>query len=185
MKFPMIGLGLLAVLLGGCGRETAAPSRGVPLSGAEANVLGATLDDADGRFSYRMPRGWSAVRVPELRFLMAQEGMFPGYRSNIRLTREAVPLRHDLYLKQAKGLVEAAAEGARIVDDDAFATAAGLEGRRWLVRSKLGQTDVLQIFYVFPGQGDEKIVMTASCTRDQEPRLAFVFDAAAKTLVLR
>jgi hypothetical protein len=107
-----------------------------------------------------------------------------GYRSNIRVVRERVPLRFDQYLKDGRQALLDSVEGAQVLDESDFGTVSGLRGKRWRVHSKVGRKDVLQIFYLFPASGDDKVAMTASCTVDQEPRMVFVFDAAAKTFAL-
>jgi hypothetical protein len=95
-----------------------------------------------------------------------------------------VPLRFDQYLKDGRQALLDSVEGAQVLDESDFGTVSGLRGKRWRVHSKVGRKDVLQIFYLFPASGDDKVAMTASCTVDQEPRMVFVFDAAAKTFAL-
>jgi hypothetical protein len=175
----------VAGLMWGCSPEAPPSVGGPPLTGAENNVLGVTLSDEKAEFSYRMPAGWSATRVPELASPLAQESMPLGYRSNIQVVRERVPLRFDQYLTDGRRALLASVEGAEVLDESDFVTVSGLHGRRWRVHSKVGRKDVLQIFYLFRATGDDKVAMTASCTIDQEPRMVFVFDAAAKTFALR
>jgi hypothetical protein len=175
---------VLALVCLGCEpASTPSPPAGT-LTGAEENVLGNELADAAGGFAYRMPAGWSAVRVPELDFPLAQEPQYPGYRSNIRVTREQVPTAFDLYLQQGKTSLPELLDRPVVLEDTEFTTLSGLKGRRWRVRSRLGDGEILQLFYLFPGPGDAKIAMTASCTTFQESRMVFAFDAAAKTLRL-
>jgi hypothetical protein len=185
MRTALFCAGILAVLTCGCRPSTPTAVPGEPLTGAENNVLGGSLSDTNGGFSYRMPIGWSATTVPELKFQLAQEPMFPGYRSNIRVTRERVPMRFDLYLRDGRNALLELLEDAKVVEDSDFTTVSGLRGKRWRVHAKTGSAEVLQLFYLFPGPGDDKIVMTASCTLYQASRMVFVFDAAAKTLELR
>ena len=155
------------------------------LTGAEENVLGTELVDAEGGFAYRMPAGWSASKVPELAFLLAQEPQYPGYRSNIRVIREKIPTAFELYLVQGKNSLPELLNQPVVLEDTEFVTVSGLKGRRWRVRSRLGDGEILQLFYLFPGPGDDKIALTASCTSFQESRMVFVFDAAAKTFRLK
>ena len=169
----------------GCEPASVPPSPAVVLTGAEENVLGDELADASGGFAYRMPAGWSAAKVPELAYPLAQEPKYPGYRSNIRVTREKIPTAFELYLVQGKTALPELLNQPVVLEDTEFVTVSGLKGRRWRVRSRLGDGEILQLFYLFPGPGDDKIALTASCTSFQESRMVFVFDAAAKTFRLK
>jgi hypothetical protein len=185
----IIGAALLFTVLAvtGCKPSSNPETKpgGPPLTGAEENVLGETLTDARGGFSYRMPAKWSAVDSPDGRYLMAQEPVFPGYRSNITLSRETAPLRFESYVEESrKGLLKLV-ENARLLEDSEFVTSAGLKGHRWVASSTAGNVQLWQVFYLFPGNGDDKLMLTASATRDQGQRLAFVFDAAVKTFKVK
>ena len=176
---------LIAALsaISGCGDADSggAPAKGPSLSSAEAGELGDELVDQNGGFAYRMPRGWTAVDSRSGRYLVASGRTAFGYAPNLATTRERAPLRFESYAQRSKRSIGKLMEGAKLQEESAFTTASGLKGRRWIVFSESENQKLWHAFYLFPGEGDDKFMLTASHTREGGPRMLFVFDAAMKT----
>ncbi len=177
----------LAVLTVGC-RPSAKPGEGdqdSSLSATDASALGDLLTDDSGKFSYRMPAGWSAVKIPGNSFKVAVEPEQSGYRANIQVSREAVPRRFDLFVEESRKSLLKLQSGAMIREDSAFTTSAGLEGRRWIVNVFQNGERLWQAYYLVPGPNDDKLVVTMTARTDQELHLTYVSDICMKTLVVR
>ena len=180
--------GLWLVLLWlpvGCEREPAPSVSGPSLSANERQYLGAVLDNPRGRFSYRMPREWAAGKIADSRFAVALGPRFGGYVPNIRVSREAAPLNFELYLGEARKELERQFQGSGVEEDSAFVTSSGLAGRRWIVHTFQGGDRIWHAHYLFPGPGEDKVVVTVSASKAEELRMGFVADACLKTLVIR
>lgn len=180
--------GILSALLlgaGACEREAAPPSAGPALTANERQFLGEPLEDAAGRFSYRMPREWVARQIAESPYAVALGPKFLGYVPNIRVSRDAVPLNFDLYLGEARKELERQSAGSGVEEDLAFVTSAGLAGRRWITHTFQTGDRIWHAHYLFPGPGEDKIVVSVSAAKADELRMSFVADACLKTLVIR
>jgi hypothetical protein len=148
-------------------------------------ALGDELEERAGGFSYRMPRGWKSVDSRSSRFLVASGPDVGGYEPNITASRERAPLRFESYVARSKASIGKLMEGAVLQQDSAFTTASGLKGRRWIVHNEAEGRKLWHAFYLFPGEGDDKLMLTVSHTRAAGPGLLPVFDAAMKTFSLR
>lgn len=177
----------LAVGAVGCrpSPKAGAEAEGPALSKSEANALGDLLSDDAGKFAYRMPAGWKAVRIPGNHFQVAVEPEREGYRANIQASRESIPRRFDLYVQESRASLLKLQAGAMIREESDFATGAGVKGRRWIVSVLQNGERLWQAYYLIPGANDDKFVFTISGRPDQELHLAFVSDVCLKTLVVR
>lgn len=155
--------------------------KGPALSSAEAGELGEELVDPGGGFAYWMPRGWTAIEPSSGRFPVASGRSIGGFAPNIATSRERAPLRFEGYAERSKRSIGKLMEGAVLKEESAFTTTSGLKGRRWIVFSESDGQQLWHAFYLFPGDGDDKFMLTASHTREAGPRMLFVFDAAMKT----
>jgi hypothetical protein len=72
-----------------------------------------------------------------------------------------------------------------IREDSAFTTAAGVQGRRWIVNVLQDGERLWQAYYLVPGPNDDKLVVTMTGRTDQELRLTYLSDLCLKTLVVR
>lgn len=155
------------------------------MSSAEASELGDELVDQNGGFTYRMPRGWSAINARSGKYLVASGRTILGFAPNIVTARERAPLRFDGYTERSKRSIGKLMNGATLQEESSFTTTAGLKGRRWIVLSEAEGEKLWHAFYLFPGEGDDKFMLTASHTREAGPRMLFAFDAAMKTFRIR
>ena len=155
------------------------------LSKSEANALGDLLADDEGKFTYRMPTGWKAVRIPGNRFQVAAEPEREGYRANIQVSRESIPRRFDLYVQESRATLLKSQAGAMIREESGFVTGAGVKGERWIVSVLQNGERLWQAYYLIPGPNDDKLVITVTALPDQELRMTFVSDVCLKTLVVR
>ena len=176
-------LAAILSLVSGCGEaDSPNPTGRLPsLSSAEASELGDELVDQNGGFAYRMPRGWSAVNSRSGKYLVASGRTLLGFAPNIATSRERAPVRFDGYAERSKHSIGKLMPGATLQEECSFTTTAGLKGRRWIVFSESDGQKLWHAFYLFPGEGDDKFMLTASHTRDGGPRMLFAFDGAMKT----
>lgn len=175
----------LALLETGCQPPPKNEVTGAALSSGEADQLGDTLTDAKGGFSFRMPLGWYASEITDSPYQAALGPAVANYRANMRISREEAPLRFDDYVKLSLAEFQRAHEGAIVLDEADVKTVAGLRGRRWNVFLTLAGTRLWQAYYLFPGPGDDKVVVMATAVRDQQHIIAAKVDAAMKTLVIK
>lgn len=182
-------LGLLAsgpaLLETGCQPPPNGEVKGATLSSGEVDLLGDMLTDAKGGFSYRLPFGWQSSEITDSPYQAALGPTIADYRANIRICRDEAPLRFDDYVKLSLAEFQRAHAAAMVMEEADVRTVSGLRGRRWTVYLTLDGTRLWQAYYLFPGPGDDKVVVMATAAREQELRTALMVDAAMKTLVLK
>ena len=177
----------LAVMTAGC-RPSAKPGEGDPdssLSAADNSALGDLLSDDAGKFTYRMPAGWSSVKIPGNSFKVAVEPEQSGYRANIQISRELVPRRFDLFVQESRKSLLQQQSGAMVREESDFTTFAGVQGRRWIVNVLQNGERLWQAYYLIPGPNDDKLIVTMTARTDEELHLTYVSDLCLKTLVVR
>lgn len=152
---------------------------------AESGDLGEELFDENGHFSYRVPSGWRVVESAASRYLVASGRSVGRFAPNIAASRERAPLRFESYAERCKRSLGKIMEGAQLQEESAFTTASGLKGRRWIVFSEADGVKLWHAFYLFPGEGDDKFMLTATEMRDYGARALPAFDASMKTFRLR
>ncbi len=177
-------LGLLSGFVG-CEPKPAPPVAGPALRPDEKALLGDALEEFGGKFSYRMPRGWSAQKLADSPYRAAVGSAESGYVPNIRVSRHPAPLNFDLYLGEARKELERQVQGGSIEEDSPFVTSEGLKGRRWIVHTVQGGERIWHAHYLFPGPIEDKLVVTVSAPQTQAKKIAAAADACLKTLKVR
>lgn len=180
----MLVLGLLAGFLG-CEPKPPAPLAGPPLRADEKALLGEALEEFGGKFSYRMPRGWTPQKLADSPYRVAVGTAESGYVPNIRVSRNPAPLNFDLYLGEARKELERQVQGAAIEEDSPFVTSEGLKGRRWIVHTVQGGERIWHAHYLFPSPGEDKLVVTVSAPQTEAKKIGAAADACLKTLKVR
>lgn len=179
-------LGLVALLGTSCGGDSVdASAKASTQAVADVGDLGEELSDESGHFSYRVPNGWSIKESAASRYPVATGRSAGRFAPNIATSRERAPLRFESYAERSKRSLGKIIEGAQLQEESAFTTASGLKGRRWIVFSEADGVKLWHAFYLFPGEGDDKFMLTATEMRDYGARALPMFDASMKTFRLR
>jgi hypothetical protein len=136
-----------------------------------------------GLFSYQAPAGWAVKASPMSKYPVALDAPQNGYSANINVVAESFPGSLKDYVAANKTALSSSKlfANVRFAHETAFQTASGLSGVRLVVLDTIGQLNLRQSFYIFPGHGDQKFVVTASSSADDGEKNSPIFDAALKT----
>jgi hypothetical protein len=150
-----------------------------------AFALGCGNDPGSGRhseagFSFVAPPGWEVRPFPGLKFKVVVGPAADGFAPNINVVDEKANIPLDDYVTGNLDTMQQVFQRFRLVKQDAFKTAAGLEGGRLFVENEQGGKLLRQIFYFF-GKGDTKYVLTCTALAEGGDRLDPVFEASMKT----
>ncbi len=185
-RLRLLWIVLLAQLLWtGCRPAPAPPTETAQLNAKERECLGPTLEEAKGSFAYRIPRDWEFMEMDESPFRVAVGPRINGYVSNIRVSREVAPIKFAYYVDQARQELGRQSLTTGVEEDTRFVTVSGIVGRRWITHTFQAKERVWHAYYLFPGPGDAKIVVTVSAAQADALRMGFVADACMKTMVIR
>ena len=166
-RLLLVGLGLLAAI--------------IPLyADAGPTVL------AKGLFSYQAPPGWAAQDSPISKYKISLAPAANGFSANINVVIETAAVSLNDYVTGSLGQLEATPmlTNVKVVSQQPFQTAAGLDGQRVVVTDTMGKMNLQQTFYFFDGGSNAKLVITASCLVSDGATDAPLFDAALKTFTL-
>jgi hypothetical protein len=177
---------LLAPLLwAGCRPAPAPVLETARLSPKERECLGRTLEETKGSFAYSIPRDWEFMEMDDSQFRVAVGPRINGYVSNIRVSRELAPSKFEYYVDQARKELGRQALTTGVEEDTRFVTVSGIVGRRWITHTFQSKERIWHAYYLFPGPGDAKIVVTVSAAQSDALRMGFVADSCMKTMVIR
>ena len=145
---------------------------------------------AKGLLSYQAPAGWIArdpVGISKYQIAVAPARVGMPANINIEVDQEAKPM--DDYIANSLATLKKLpqVEDLTVVSQKTFTTAAGLDGRRVVVTDTVPQLNnarIEQVFYYFDGGGDNKLVITATCSASDAAINEPLFDAAIKSMTL-
>lgn len=141
---------------------------------------------APGLFSYQAPPGWTVQDSPISKYKVSFASPASGFAANINVVIEtaAVPLNDYVTASLSQLKATPMLLNVKVVSQQPFQTAGGLDGQRVVVTDAMGKMDLQQTFYFFDGGSNAKLVVTASCLSSDGAADAPLFDAALKTFTL-
>ena len=138
---------------------------------------------AKGLFSYQAPPGWTLITSPYCKFPVSLGAKSDGLNPIIYVAVRPFP--GTLSDCTAALLTILRAEFNRtIVNQQPFATSAGLEGVRIVMRQPTHKVNVQSVYYLFDGGGGNKLMIVAGCAASDASRDTPLFDASVKTFSL-
>lgn len=136
---------------------------------------------SEGPFEFTVPAGWTVQSHPQLRFQLA---LGPGKhkeRPTINILPDSSPLSISKYCQQNEELLAKQIKAVKIKGKSYFTTAKGVRGVKLIVRAG----ELIQVFYLFPGKGDAKYVVTCTTPTSQAAKWMPQFDKSMKTFVVK
>jgi len=139
-----------------------------------------------GLFSYQAPKGWSVQDSPLSKCKVCVDAPKGGFAANLNVVIEANAKSLPDYVAANVAALKASPvfHDLKVVSQQAFTTAAGLDGTRLEITDTLDKFDLRQVFYFFDGGSGNKVVVTASCLIGDSAADAPLFDASMKTFSL-
>jgi len=141
---------------------------------------------APGLFSYQAPPGWTAQDSPISKYKVSFAPPVNGFAANINVVIDKAAMSLNDYVTASLSQLKATPMlvNVKVVSQQPFQTAGGLDGQRVVVTDAMGKMDLQQTFYFFDGGSNAKLVVTASCLSSDGAADAPLFDAALKTFTL-
>lgn len=150
-----------------------------------AFALGCGNDPVPGRhseagFSFVPPPGWEVRPFPGLKFRAAVGPPAAGFAPNINIIDDVNPLPLDDYVQANLNGLRQMTQNFRLVRQEAFKTAEGLEGGRLIGENDQQGRRLRQTSYFF-ARGGTKYVVTCSALAEGGEQFDPVFEATMKT----
>jgi hypothetical protein len=141
---------------------------------------------APGLFSYQAPLGWTAQDSPISKYKVSFAPPANGFAANINVVIETAAVSLNDYVTGSLSQLKATPmlTNVKVVSQQPFQTAGGLDGQRVVVTDTMGKINMQQTFYFFDGGSNAKLVVTASCLAADGAADAPLFDTALKTFTL-
>ena len=134
---------------------------------------------------YQPPPGWRLTTVPGLKYKVSFTHPANGFATNLNIVDETAPMSIEEYARQNIVTMKRRLPGFQLTGQSPFATAAGLRGVRLRGKSSPGGRALRQVFYLFPGRGSQKFVVTLSSPAADGSKYDQSVDAAMKTFTVK
>jgi hypothetical protein len=136
--------------------------------------------ETGGGFSFIPPDGWTVKEFPGLKFKIAVGPAAAEFAPNINVVDEADDGKLDDYVKRNVAALQKVFKKGRLVKQEQFKTAAGLESARVIFEHEQQGKLLRQTFYFFD-KGKTKFVVTCTALAEGGEKLDPVFEASLKT----
>lgn len=164
---------VLAVGLGALGAGV-----NTPLAAAPARV-----SEAD--FSYVPPPGWKVAPFPGLKNHIVYTHPLDGLPPNVNFVNEYANIPLAQYSQVSIQQLNLHFPGFHLQSQAPFTTNAGLRGVKITVQSKPQGKVLRQVFFLLPGRGPIKYVITASTLASDGAKYDGVVNAMIKTFTVK
>lgn len=125
------------------------------------------------------PDGWVHEQMGGKAFLMGP--VHDNFRANINVATETANVPLAMYVDTAIESAQKVFPNMKLLKKDEFKTTGGITGIRYDCSNEINKLELRQIFYIFDGGDDKKIVFTGSVLASQGDKLAPTFDSIMKT----
>lgn len=136
---------------------------------------------SEGPFEFTVPAGWTVESHPQLRFHLALGPASHKQRPTINIFPDSSPLPISKYCQENEELFRKQNKGVKIKGKSFFTTAKGVQGVKLIVKA----AELTQVYYLFPGKGAAKYVVTCTTPTSQAAQWMPQFDKSMKTFVLK
>lgn len=146
---------------------------------------GPQVTDAAGGFSYTAPNGWKVTTMALSKYKIAYAKPSDGFATNLNVVDENSPLALADYARASVTTLKAKMPGYHFVSQGPFVTKSGLHGVKLVTEAAPQGRKLRQTYFLFPGHGSRKLVVTASVLSAQAAQSAGMIDAAMKTFTVK
>ena len=175
----LFGRLVLAGAWGMAGMSALAPAPAAPGTG------GARVMETTGGFSYVPPAGWRVTPFPGLKYRVIYGRPSGGFAPNINFVDEAANMALSEYAQASLTQMKLHFPGFHFRGQTPFVTASGLRGVRMVADDSPTGQKLQQVFYLLPGRGAVKFVVTASTLASDGAKYNSAIDAAMKTFTIK
>lgn len=152
---------------------------------ATAAYAGPPVTDTAGGFSYTAPNGWKVATVALSKYKIAYSKPSGGFAANFNVVEEDAPTPLSNYVRVSVANLKTMMPGYHFVSQTPFVTKSGLHGFKVVTDSAPQGRKLRQSYFLFPGHGTRKLVVTASVLQAQAALYAGPIDAAMKTFTVK
>ncbi len=152
---------------------------------ATAAYAGPQVTDAAGGFSYTAPDGWKATTMAASKYKIAYAKPSGGFAANFNVVEEDAPTPLPNYVRVSVANLKTMMPGYHLVSQTPFVTKSGLHGFKVVTNAAPQGRELRQTYFLFPGPGTRKVVVTASVLQAQAAKYAGPIDAAMKTFTVK
>jgi len=143
------------------------------------------ISEPSGGFAFTIPQGWQTREFPGLKYKVAYGTPVKGFAPNIVVVDEQFAGSIGEYTALNLKNIAQVFVDFRNLGQTPFLTQSGLQGVRLVTQARQQKVLLRQVFYLLPGQGDKKYVLTFSALLEEGDKYDSAVDAAIKTFVLR
>jgi hypothetical protein len=164
-------------------RQQAEPSRERGIENGEEAVRADERrrhTEAAGGFSFIPPEGWQIRDFPGKKFKIVVGPAAAGFAANINIVDESFDGSLEDYAKASLNALPKVLKKYRLLKQENFVTAAGLQGMRAIVEDEQNNRLLRQTFYTF-SKKSTKFTLTCSALAEEGDEFAPVFEASMKT----
>jgi hypothetical protein len=148
-------------------------------SDGERSQAARHIDEAGG-FSFAPPDGWTARPFPGMKFKVVAGPVASGFAPNIVVTDEPFGGSVDEYVQQSLRVGPRVLKNLRVVSQDPFRTASGLQGMRVAIEHDMNGKRLRQLQYIFDRARTKYVLTCSVLAADGDARDA-TFDDCMKT----
>jgi len=155
------------------------------LAAGEPAPAGERLTTADGALSLVVPPNWQTREFPGMRNRVAAAVPVQGFAVNLNIVDEPTPMPITEYQAATQAALARVMSEFKFISAAPFATTAGVQGVRMVTECVQGQFRLRQVFFLLPGRGVTKYVVTCSALAADAATHDPVFAAAASSILIK
>ena len=157
---------------------------GTATTGSSISADVPRLIETEGGFSYVPPIGWQVKTFPGLKYKLSCAKPSGGFMPNINVVDESAAVSMTDYIQLTSTQLKRQFPDFISLGQTAFVTSSGIQGVRLDSEATLNGHKLRQIYYLFAGQGDRKIVVTATWGALDGDKFTQATDTSMKTFAL-
>ena len=139
----------------------------------------------ESTFSYQVRQGWTVRPYGGMKYKLAFGPVSKKFAPNMNVMAEETALSIDKYCQANEATLKKAIPGIKFKGKTYFTTAKGLKGVKLSTTASQQGKQLAQVFYMFPGRGNTRFVVTCTTLIEQAAKYAPAFDKSMKTFVVK
>lgn len=136
-------------------------------------------------FEFTVPSGWTVRSWKGMKFKLCFGPVSNGFAPNMNIMEDKASMTVDKYCQTNEAVLKQKIPSLKIKGKSYFKTAKGLQGVKLVTNSNQEKRNLTQTFYMFPGKGDAKYVVTCTTLATGAAKWGPQFDKSMKTFVVK
>ena len=150
-----------------------------------AGAPGTRVVEPEGGFSYTAPAGWRVMTFPGLKYKIASAAPVKGFAPNINVVDQQYHGSIQDYVRMNLAGIRKQFIQFKYMGQSPFTTSGGLKGVKMVIQSKQANRLLRQEFFLLPGKGDRKYVVTFSVLAGEGSRYDSLVASAVRTFTVK